>query len=362
MKTRVKIIFSVLLSLIIFTSSLFLSPTAFASEVRVVDTYYDTQYSISQSDNVVTIQSAYTSSQISIDRSVVQATCYAGNFVFLCTSVSDSGDVIYYVYFYNINTEDFRFFTTNHNAPTGYPSFTADLNKNVYLTDGYDKRTMWIYSEYTSSNVLCPDYILQLMCIDGKNVLAFTASGVFIFANNTFTKIPDIKPVPPCSYTYNGIITDQESTEFVYKAGTLQALNSPATKPAKTDSSGSFSDKDVFIKDNCIYLKQSKTYASLCDYFDVAKDDFILYKQDGSTLSSGKLSTGMSAVYNSKKYTVVVMGDLTGEGNVNSRDLKALMKHLTGEVRLTDTAEKSADLNFDNTINTKDLLTLASLY
>ena len=366
MKTSTAKIISILLMLAIILASVLISPTVYASQLYVTDTYFDTQYTISQSGNAVTIQSPYSTSQLIIDNKVVQANCYGGNLALLCVSAPDNFGITYSAYFYNTSTGETCSFTTSHNAAIGHPSFTADKYRNIYLTDTYDKRVMYVYSERSSKSAVCSEPILQLMCIDGENILAFTQSGVFIYNSGTFSKVPDITPVPPCRYSANKIITDQNGTQYVYKSGALTSAklpaNNPETKPAENNSLKDLKTKAVIIENSCIYLKESITYITLCSYFDVDKDDFVIHKADGTTLLGGKLGTGMTALYNSKKYEVIVMGDLTGEGNINSRDLNALMKHLTGEVSLNNTSSKAADVNYDGVINTKDLLILAGLY
>ena len=60
----------------------------------------------------------------------------------------------------------------------------------------------------------------------------------------------------------------------------------------------------------------------------------ILYKADGTLAKSGKLKTGFTAVIDSKTYVIAVCGDVTGEGNVNSKDFTLLQKHLCDNAEL----------------------------
>ena len=70
----------------------------------------------------------------------------------------------------------------------------------------------------------------------------------------------------------------------------------------------------------------------------------------------------MTLIVKGSHYSIVVTGDLTGEGNVNSRDLDALMKHLTEEQQLTGIFISAADIDKDNMLSTKDLVLLSRLY
>ena len=51
-------------------------------------------------------------------------------------------------------------------------------------------------------------------------------------------------------------------------------------------------------------------------------------KPDGTEVSSGVIGTGYKIEVNSKSYTVIKMGDSSGDGKINSADLLKIQKHL----------------------------------
>ena len=57
-----------------------------------------------------------------------------------------------------------------------------------------------------------------------------------------------------------------------------------------------------------------------------------------------------------KKYTNVVIGDINGDGTINSADLLKIRQHLLGINILTGAYFLSSDINYDSTINSADLL------
>lgn len=88
---------------------------------------------------------------------------------------------------------------------------------------------------------------------------------------------------------------------------------------------------------------------------------FINYSN--SVVTSGTVGTNMKVVLkeNDKskcEYTIVIYGDLTGEGNINSRDTNALLNYLLGKTSLSGPYLLAADINHDNEVNTLDLLLL----
>lgn len=88
----------------------------------------------------------------------------------------------------------------------------------------------------------------------------------------------------------------------------------------------------------------------------------LVKKQDGSTKTTGTLGTGMTVVFLNpsgsvkEEYKIVIYGDITGEGNCNSRDIRLFMSALLGEETLAFPYNYAADLNRDGTIDAIDLL------
>lgn len=55
-------------------------------------------------------------------------------------------------------------------------------------------------------------------------------------------------------------------------------------------------------------------------------------------------------------YTVVIKGDITGDGEINSADLLKVRQYLIGTTNLSDSFKDSADINKDGKVNSADLL------
>ena len=82
---------------------------------------------------------------------------------------------------------------------------------------------------------------------------------------------------------------------------------------------------------------------------------------DGNKKAEGdKVGTGykLKDKNNNKEYTLVVMGDVNGDAEINSGDLLFTKKHLLGTSTVTGVQKTAMDINKDNEVNSGDLLLL----
>ena len=91
------------------------------------------------------------------------------------------------------------------------------------------------------------------------------------------------------------------------------------------------------------------------------------YNRNGRELTSGKLGTGsrlevISDDGQTLSFYLIVSGDLTGEGNFNSNDLRLIVKAATGESELDKYALLAADVNHDKVFDTLDISLVCNEY
>lgn len=86
----------------------------------------------------------------------------------------------------------------------------------------------------------------------------------------------------------------------------------------------------------------------------------VTVKNGSSVVTSGNLVTGETVTITSngksKTYTVVLYGDLNGDGKVNALDLLKVQKHILGINKLTGASLKASDPSKDGKVNALDLL------
>ena len=109
-------------------------------------------------------------------------------------------------------------------------------------------------------------------------------------------------------------------------------------------------------------IKPQTTIAHFKANINYAGSSVFFRNSNGSSKSSGYVGTGFSAYFSgadNSTYTLIVSGDLTGEGNINSLDVKKYMKFLCGEISLGAPSLSASDLNGDGVCDTLDLVAAA---
>ncbi len=91
---------------------------------------------------------------------------------------------------------------------------------------------------------------------------------------------------------------------------------------------------------------------------ETAEDyDGLTIKKGTQTLSgTAAIATGNTATYNGKTYTVVILGDVNGDGKVNSTDFMQVRRHYLKLFTLTGANLEAADVNKDGKVNSTDFM------
>lgn len=132
-----------------------------------------------------------------------------------------------------------------------------------------------------------------------------------------------------------------------------------------SDTGNVFIRSDLYLFDNnkmiMTGVQPQTTIAVIKKNINMQGYSLTFNDHNGSSKSSGVIGTGANIFFygpDSKMYHLVVFGDLSGEGNINSRDKSMLANHLLGKEKISDESFASADVNDDGICDLKDLVAL----
>ena len=126
---------------------------------------------------------------------------------------------------------------------------------------------------------------------------------------------------------------------------------------------------DTYTIDNKKYAILDIPYGTTIGEFkrNICYDGFKVQftRYDGKIIKSGNVGTATIVKFYTDdffiEYELSVIGDLTGEGNVNSRDKDMMFSYLLDEVNFTGVVIDSADIHKTDKIDTADLVLLLRL-
>lgn len=88
-------------------------------------------------------------------------------------------------------------------------------------------------------------------------------------------------------------------------------------------------------------------------------DSATVYNSDGNVMSSGNVRTGYTVSVNDHTYTIIILGDLTGEGNVKTNDVNVLMNYCVDSEILNELQVLAADYDCNGVVDNRDLVLIA---
>ena len=139
-------------------------------------------------------------------------------------------------------------------------------------------------------------------------------------------------------------------------------------------SSEGQSSEDIFENDSYILNLKNKKIIIKNNNISTVREFKEIFEEGGYKISSfknylnkdisgsEKIGTGSTVKFLNNneilEYKIIVLRDITGEGNANTKDRTALLNYLLGKTELTEDVLKAADINTDGNVDAIDLLAL----
>lgn len=223
-----------------------------------------------------------------------------------------------------------------------------------YVGTGYIKPYDSASSEIEKVKVVCSDGLnIRKEPSSSSTVLKAVAQGTILTRTDKNVKSSDTK------YTWDKITTSSGTVGYVVredpstKKAWIEPMNSNNGNNGNTGTP--ITGDGIKQSGNNIICKPNITVANI----KKAVADAVVKKGNATIGDKENIGTGYSVTAKGQSYTVIVLGDVNGDGKVNTGDTLAMSQHIENFAKITDSNYlKAADVNEDGKINTGDSLTL----
>lgn len=254
--------------------------------------------------------------------------------------------------------------STNNDKETNFISYPAAANYPSQLLNKDDK---WaLYLNPRKHQILKNNKPKVEIKCGAESYILDENLGVEMSVNNTCIKFPCPDFKNDSSYTiiiHNIYDLDGAAVKIEYNVNLFELQTDKISlniNPGMiTSSVYNIDNKNKIITG----IKPSTTVSNLKSNINYDGYTIKIINHNNKEITSGTVGTSAKVLFIKDtqtifEYTIVIYGDLTGEGNINNADKNVLYKHLFGKKELTGYFKMAADVNHDGIINTLDLLLL----
>ena len=255
-----------------------------------------------------------------------------------------------------------------------YNTSTA-LTKNTFVREGYTFKE-WNTKEDASGDSYSDEQLVSLT--EDLTLYAIWNTNKYTITYNSNNGTNDVS-TQDLEYNTN---TKLNKNTFAKEGYTFKEWN---TKPDGTGDSYSDEQLVSLTKALTLYAQWEESYDYIINNYSVDTRNNYISKIPVNTIVNDfkeniKLNIGYSINVDSKtinnknvlytggktkiykdnnpyiEFINVIIGDINGDGSINSADLLKVRQHLLGTVSLSGAYFIASDINYDNTINSADLL------
>jgi hypothetical protein len=212
--------------------------------------------------------------------------------------------------------------------------------------------------------------ILQFVCfVRDAGFFGVADDGFYLMqGSGDFKKISDDFGYSPYKFDEEEMVfSDSQGSEFYIKIKSgkytvEKAINLVEPTTGLTTFLSPKKFKDGIITGIVTGTTVAQIKKSLLKNINISK----IVNYSGKQVTAGRVGTGMRFYFNTDEestaesgfLTAVVKGDVTGEGNINSRDITVVAEHILQTELLQNEYFQAADINEDEKVDLKDLILL----
>ncbi len=192
--------------------------------------------------------------------------------------------------------------------------------------------------------------------------------------------VPKAEDITVASYTFTSVnLTENSGEEYMIEGGTWQnngyfdglAPNIPYKFYSRVASDGIYPSGSISeacfmligasVTPTLLTIDESYVYG-IAPETPVQSCGLTLFNSETALTPEQTVFTGNTFTVFDTVYTVIIKGDATCDGQINSTDFMRIRRQFLGLFEMTDLSKKAADVNLDQSINSTDFMLIRRHY
>lgn len=158
-------------------------------------------------------------------------------------------------------------------------------------------------------------------------------------------------------YTWDKIVTASGVTGYIARGNSKeQYIEVVQTNDGANNTVATNKNDNFKLQDDNLICSPNATVETIKERY--TNKNITVKKADGTDINMGSVATGYKIIIDNNTYTIIKLGDINGDGKVNTVDALNALKYDVGAIQLSKEQEKALDVNKDNKFNTVDALIL----
>lgn len=246
------------------------------------------------------------------------------------------------------------------------------IEKGKYTLDGYvwdrvklaDGRQGYVAQNYIQLNTnnggnTTKTEIIKVICKSGLKVRETPGTNqkvlTYLEKGNVLTRT-QAGASNANGYTWDKVVTANGIQGYIARGDAkeqyIEVVNSNTeTKPQTTPETTTKNDNFKLENTNLICEPDTTVEAIKEKYSNTT---ITVKKADGTVVTTGMVGTGYTIAIGDKKYTVVKLGDVNGDGKITPADSTVILRSYVGLTQLSDTVKLAVDVNDDKKVTPAD--------
>ena len=161
-------------------------------------------------------------------------------------------------------------------------------------------------------------------------------------------------------YIWDKIVTTDGIEGYIARGDSQGSYIEIVTTNVGTSNPTTEKNDNFKLEDDNLVCEPETTVESIKEKY--SNKEIVIKNANGKAVTAGNIGTGYTITIDKKSYTIIKMGDVDGDGSIDTLDSLKALKQFVGTENLKGVYQKAADIDKDGVIDTLDSLKMLKNY